>query len=199
MLIVRGFSLVELAISMLITSTLVLFASTGAVALTHTLSQLRLQISLISELRLLSQTVAIQLSRAGYIKLPFEQIVVDPSLLPPEPSISHHPLSPANSCILFAYDKNQDGTITAHSPSEWLGFRLHNGALEYRVAQRLCDQGGWYDLNDSKKFRVTTFNIVPIGKADHAQVYEIHITLETLTSTRLEAEKTLLIRVPNVR
>lgn len=199
MLNVKGFSLVELTVSMLVATTLILFISSSAVAFTQTLKQFRHQLALNSELRLLSQTVATQLSRAGYIKLPFEKITLDPSLLPPNPVISHHPSSPANSCILFAYDKNHDGTISAHSPSEWLGFRLHNGALEYRVAQLHCDQGGWYDLNDSESYQVTAFNIRAFGVIDHAQVYEIHISLESKTLIKLKAQRSLLVRAPNAR
>jgi type II secretory pathway component PulJ len=57
----------------------------------------------------------------------------------------------ANSCILFAYDYNDDGVFDDGSVniSEEFGYRLNNGALEVRQSGNSCTAGGWSDLTDT--------------------------------------------------
>jgi|GEM_PF-6508135 len=54
---------------------------------------------------------------------------------------------PTDSCITYAYDEDSSGGI---NNSNAMGYRLHNGAIEVRVAQRTCNSGGWTDITDSQ-------------------------------------------------
>lgn len=65
---------------------------------------------------------------------------------------------PANSCVLFSYDTNHNGLLDESEPNERFGLRLHDGAIESRVAGRSCLQGGWQDLT-SPDIEVTQFSL----------------------------------------
>lgn len=55
----------------------------------------------------------------------------------------------SNSCILFAYDFNDNGTYDNSSGNrEAFGYRLHNKQLETRKGGWSCTQGGWGPLTD---------------------------------------------------
>lgn len=63
------------------------------------------------------------------------------------------------SCIVFAYDRNQDGVVDA---DELGGFRLNAGAVEIRTAGSTADPGScasagntWVDLTDAAFVTVT--------------------------------------------
>ncbi|MDC8832737.1 prepilin-type N-terminal cleavage/methylation domain-containing protein [Alteromonas gilva] len=56
---------------------------------------------------------------------------------------------PANSCILFAYDSNDNGVLDIAGPDERFGFRLREGAIEIRRNGALCTDIGWEDITDS--------------------------------------------------
>ena len=192
-----GLTLVELTISLLISTSLILFATSSAIHIGEGLSHIKQQALLKNELRLLMQTVSIQLKRAGFIALPFNDVVNNnPQLVPPI-LISHHPTSPNSSCVLFAYDKNSDGQITTQLPAEHLGFRLHKNALEYRVDKKNCDQGGWHDMNNTKEIVVSKFSIQLYAVAELAHVYKIDLALESKFNPTLTVRQSLLLRVPN--
>lgn len=53
---------------------------------------------------------------------------------------------PANSCILFSYDRNRDGAFS----QEGFGYRLRDKAIEARQAGNNCTQANWQDLTDPK-------------------------------------------------
>lgn len=62
-----------------------------------------------------------------------------------------------NSCILFAYDLDDDGQLdlgsagagTTSQTHEAFGYRLNDGAIETRQAGALCTEGGWEDLTNN--------------------------------------------------
>ncbi|CAD5266252.1 Prepilin peptidase dependent protein B [Alteromonas sp. 38] len=197
MLTSSGITLVELTIAMAISTTLVLFSAMGAATISKELGYFQQQLALHSELRLLSQSLSLQLQRAGYVARTFEEIFANGVLLPPSIEISHHPLEVENSCVLFSYDKNADGDITHEDPAELLGFRLRNKALEYRVASKSCAQGGWHDLTDASELYVTQFTISLHGEVNRAPVYKVKLALQSKASAKLSAEQHLYIRVAN--
>ncbi|WP_218419142.1 hypothetical protein [Alteromonas lipotrueae] len=197
MLTSSGITLVELTIAMAISTTLVLFSAMGAATISKELGYFQQQLALHSELRLLSQSLSLQLQRAGYVASTFEEIFANGALLPPSIEISHHPLEVENSCVLFSYDKNADGDITHEDPAELLGFRLRNKALEYRVASKSCAQGGWHDLTDASELYVTQFTISLHGEVNRAPVYKVKLALQSKASAKLSAEQHLYIRVAN--
>lgn len=197
MLKVSGFTLIELSIALLISSSFILFATSAAMHIGEGLTRLKQQALLKNEARLLIQTVSIQIKRAGYVAQSFNEVLSHSAQFPGSVVIGNHPSSPANSCVLFSYDKNSDGGISAQLPAEMLGFRLHNHALEYRVDQKSCEQGGWHDMNNTKEFAVTLFSIQPYAIADLAQIYKIDLALESKFDSTLSVQRTLLLRVPN--
>jgi len=199
MLGTRGFSLVELSIGMLMSLSLVVFATAGATKLREALTHLQQQIVVNNELRLLTQTVGLQLRRSGYIAISMDKLLRDLGTLsfPPSPTIGHHPDEPENSCVLFAYDKNSDGIISAHAPAEKLGFRLRSHALEYRVAERTCEQGGWHDMSDTEAIVVTAFSIEPFAIGHQAQVYQLHLEVKSKSHQSVAAQRSFFVGVPN--
>lgn len=58
-----------------------------------------------------------------------------------------------NSCILFAYDADGDGSHDG--ASENFGYRVSNGQLQRRQNSAGCDSGGWQSLTSSAMLRVT--------------------------------------------
>ena len=197
MLTSSGISLVELTIAMAISTTLVLFSAMGAATISKELGYFQQQLALQSELRLISHSLSLQLQRAGFVARSFEEIFANSALLPPAINISHHPLEAENSCVLFSYDKNADGDISHEAPAELLGFRLRNKALEYRVASKSCEQGGWHDLTDASELKVTQFTISLHGEINHAPVYKVELALQSKASAELTAEQYLYLRVAN--
>jgi prepilin peptidase dependent protein B len=197
MLTSSGATLVELTIAMAISTALVLFSAMGAATISQELGYFQQQLTLQSELRLMSRSLSLQLQRAGYVARTFEEIFANGALLPPPIEISHHPLEVENSCVLFSYDKNADGDISHENPAELLGFRLRNKALEYRVASKSCEQGGWHDLTDASELNVTQFTISLHGEVNRALVYKVKLTFQSKASVELSAEQHLYIRVAN--
>ncbi|MGJ8693703.1 MAG: hypothetical protein ACSHW0_14645 [Thalassotalea sp.] len=66
-------------------------------------------------------------------------------------TIAQYGSEAANSCILFAYDYNDDGVFDDGilNTSEEFGYRLNDGALEVRQGGNSCTIGGWEDLTDT--------------------------------------------------
>jgi prepilin peptidase dependent protein B len=197
----RGFSLTELMIALAIGAVVILFATTSVLGLAHSLNTLNQRLVLESELRLLTQTISLQLARAGYLAKTHNASNTGNIrlLTPPAPSIliDKHPTGAPNSCVLFAYDKNHDGNISVVAPSEMLGFRLHDNALEYRVAGKSCSQGGWHDLTDSKKMVVSAFTLTPLSHSLNEQVLQINLAVHATHNTALTSSTRLAIRVNN--
>lgn len=73
-----------------------------------------------------------------------------------------------NSCILFAYDWDDDGSLDLGSAGvasegtddtfELFGYRINDGAVETRKGGNLCTEAGWEDLTDIKFVTITDFN-----------------------------------------
>jgi len=78
-----------------------------------------------------------------------------PSVFANSITVSAFPGEAANSCILYAYDSNDNGVLDVVGSNENYGFRLRDDALEMRVGGAACDAGGWHDLSDLAVVRVT--------------------------------------------
>lgn len=86
--------------------------------------------------------------------------------------------APSATCILFAYDKNKDGTLPSlntSSEDERFGYRLSNGILQSRAATDSsfsCTQGSWENLTDGRvdvtnlSFTITSNTIFVNGVDD---------------------------------
>ncbi|WP_258240033.1 hypothetical protein [Pseudidiomarina homiensis] len=58
----------------------------------------------------------------------------------------------ANSCVLFSYDEDADGTHDGSS--ENMGFRVRENQVQRRQASAGCDGGGWQNLTSSEMLLV---------------------------------------------
>jgi prepilin peptidase dependent protein B len=158
---VTGFTITELMVAIalglaIIGSVLIGYLATYSSAL-HTLKSSRLNQDLSALMSLMSSDIR----RAGYNgkhhisheKNPFNSSG-DTALAVFDNMNSEHPEGPTGrgSCIVFAYDSDQDGAVTA---SELIGFRLNKGVVEMRTAgnrsaPNSCDDPGntWMALTD---------------------------------------------------
>ncbi|NDV92179.1 prepilin-type N-terminal cleavage/methylation domain-containing protein [Alteromonas sp. 345S023] len=201
MLSKTGFSLTELIVALAIGAAVILFATSSVLSLAHSLNTLNQRLVLESELRLLTQTISLQLSRAGYLAETGEthnngslSLLTAPA---PAILIDKHPTGAPDSCVLFAYDKNHDGKISLAAPSEMLGFRLRDKALEYRVAGKSCSQSGWHDLTDSKKMVVSAFTLSPVYHSLSEQVIQVYLAVHTTHNPALKSTSSIVIKVNN--
>lgn len=158
-----GTTLVELMISMSIG-----FASLTAMAslVGHGIS---LNSQLISKSRLQEEINAItgllinDIKRAGFNANTLD-IVVDPvNVVSPfrqSLQVDNYPGETSNSCILYSYDRNENGLLDAVNPNEYFGFRLKDKAIEIRIDGLNCDSNGWHDLTDPNVVEVTSLQFV---------------------------------------
>lgn len=160
-MLARGFSLTELLMA-LGTGAIVITAGGSLVSTIISRSvALDRQQSLVEEALLLKRTIRRELQRAGSFSASLPgRLALRPNPFASEWQIASHPDEPADSCVLFAYDKNQNGELDL-IPSERYGLRLRNSAIELRVAGRSCQQNGWQDLT-SPDIRVTRFEITAL-------------------------------------
>lgn len=195
----HGFTLVELMLSVAIGAALLTSAITFMLTLGHAMYQIQQQVILEGELRLLTQTLTLQLSRAGYLASPHNDSTLVNNLVLNDTLaniyVGHHPNAPQHSCVLFAYDKNKDGVISLASPSEHFGFRLNNKALEFRVAGKSCEASGWHDITDTSKTHVSVFEIKP--KQDVQSAWVVRLTLQSAHQEGLTSSRTFLISTSN--
>jgi len=73
-------------------------------------------------------------------------------------SVSEFPGEAANSCIVFAYDSNDNGVLDNAAPDENFGYRLRDGTVEIRRNGAACIDTGWEDLTDSDVIDVTALS-----------------------------------------
>ncbi len=159
MLAARGYTLVSIMVGLTLSALLL----TGALQWArHTLllhQHLLLTMRMENELARLLQLITTELRRAGYdaqaaARLLNQQPRSDSPFVPAL-AVNSYPGEVAHSCILFHYDKNQNGRLDGHAPAEQLGFRLHDGTVEYRVDGRLCHHSGWHDLTSKSVLTIT--------------------------------------------
>jgi prepilin peptidase dependent protein B len=165
-----GTSLVELMISMAIG-----LASLTAMAslVGHGIglnSQLLAKSRLDEEINAIAALLVSDIKRAGY-DANMIRLVSDPSL-PVSPFadsllVSNYPSEVANSCVTFAYDRNQNGQLDTQNTNEHFGFRLKDKAIEMRIDGLACNAGGWHDLTDPNVVKVSKLQFSVQGHARH--------------------------------
>lgn len=161
MLRTKGITLVELMIALLVAAIIIVgvmavFVSVvrhgrGDVQVAHLESNLHKVVS----------AIARDVGRAGYwasaeqsATNPFTQAGTDISV------------NAAHNCVLITYDHNSDGTLPAvntGSDDERYGYRLMNGAIQYRPNDASFDcnasSTSWTDLTDSNVVTITNFSV----------------------------------------
>ena len=168
----RGASLIELMIAMALglgsLSVIATVIGYGIGANGKLLANSRLS----EEINAVGSLITRDIKRAGY-SADTIALVTDPTASPSAFAnsvvVSRHPDEIADSCIVFAYDRNSNGLLDTVGGNENFGFRLRSGAVEIRKAGAACADGGWENLTDvdmvtitelSFSLTQTTFNTV---------------------------------------
>ena len=191
-----GVALTEFLIASALATSFLLSVTTGVATFKHHLTLSQHQVLLTNELRLIRATLSMQLKRSGFYHTS-PTTSLNNTGLSPAITIGQHTAESANSCILFNYDKNQNGTIDTASVSEQIGFRLRNGSLEYRMAGRTCDQSGWHDLTDIQSINVTRFEAIQYAASEEGALYNISLAMACAHFPDIAVATTLLVQVPN--
>ncbi len=161
-----GFSLTELLIGSVLGLTVISGGVYAYISINESshrhLDKLRLE----HELRSIIAVMKRDLRRAGYwnwypksTRSPADNPFMAPALRPTTGRASEG--EPAESCIAFSYDLDQDGLVSDDS-MEFFAYRLRDGAIEMRSSGNTpsCQEGIWQDVTTSI-VNVTTlhFNI----------------------------------------
>lgn len=157
MLSCRAFTLIELLISLLLGSMVVLAITTALVNVSQQILWLQQVSRLNNELSVVSSLIEQQMLNMGYDAHAIIRKQSVPRQLSPFAKslvISAYPGEQTDSCILFSYDKNHDGKLSLKSPNERFGFRLNNKAIEFRIKGADCAKKKWQDLTDSKNISI---------------------------------------------
>jgi len=156
-----GVTLIEMLIALAISSIILVGVVSFYAFATHNSKKSLEIMRLDQELYLVMDVMEKDLRRAGYwsnaqtdigtgnITNPFMQAETDIQI--------------NNSCILFSYDKNNDGALPdlGDANDERYGFRLSNNIIQYRVSSGnfSCDNDtGWVDLTDPNVINVSNLS-----------------------------------------
>ncbi|OUS30402.1 hypothetical protein A9Q98_05265 [Thalassotalea sp. 42_200_T64] len=174
-----GFTLIELMLSMvfglIVLSGLTSVYLAVVTSSTETLKNTKLN----SQLMTIMGVMADDIRRAGYwsnsnllapTDNPFNQ--VDDSRLVIVTSVANNTkiVDDSNvdgSCILYSYDRDEDGLVDNSSSSfEYYGFRLIGGTVQVRSSGSVtqgdsCTNGNWYDLSDDDLYQIDTLTFNP--------------------------------------
>lgn len=190
----RGASLVELMIGMVLG-----MASIGAIASLVGMGigvngKLLAKSRLNEEIKVIMMLMERDIRRAGYSG-DTQAMVGDPAASPSpfagSLAVSQYPGEATNSCITYAYDRNQNGSLDVMASNENFGFRLRNGAVEARIDGLGCTEGGWQDLSDPNTITVTLLEYDLTTLVDNnVTSYQVDINLEA----RLKAKPNMRLR-----
>ncbi|MCU7555729.1 hypothetical protein OCL06_14145 [Alteromonas sp. ASW11-19] len=197
---IRGVTLVGLLVSLAIASAFFASAATLTLQQLARLAVLHHQLMLEEDIRLLIRAIRTELQRGGYVALPLSQRLSPPpaAAVFGQLTLAAYPGEPAGSCVLFAYDKNKNGTPNSLNPAELLGFRLRDGALEYRMAGRNCTQGGWQDITSSAHIRLRQFVIGAPVAAGYGAALPVTLAGESVANPNLQHSVTFTVPMPNI-
>lgn len=154
----RGWSLIELLLALLLASLMSLALGSCALALLHHHQQQQRLNQLTDDLLLVAGFISRELRRSGYWG--------EGAALWQQPQ--HNPflaffVSADGHCLLYRYDLNGDGLLqggagpspwhalaSEANPSERFGIRLRDGALQLRKDDAACDSAtGWETLTST--------------------------------------------------
>ncbi|MCW8092917.1 prepilin-type N-terminal cleavage/methylation domain-containing protein [Alteromonas sp. ASW11-130] len=194
----RGFSLMELLITMTVSITLFAGVISLITQLLVSQRQITANLALENELSLVGQIMTDEIRRAGFNQHAIAMFSAKSSspFTPPIALFSTEDEGVTN-CILFSYDKNQNGMLDTETPDERFGFKLNNQAIEIRRDGAPCDKGGWHDLTDPRTVKVTAFILNKLTSPNAPNFLQINIKAHHAKFTQLQREKHLYVRLEN--
>lgn len=210
-----GFTLMELmvalAINMLLITALVAIFSNNLYHYNKTLSTNQLN----QQLQAAMTLMATDIRRAGYWANANSNVGTSPNNNPFMSTSSGTDVSTAvsDSCILFAYDRNNNGTlpsISSASDDERYGYRLKNGVLQTRPYGATFDctaaASNWENVTDSAititalTFTLTTKTITAGSNSSGTLIMrsvDISITGQLASDTSITKTLTQHVRIRN--
>jgi len=100
---------------------------------------------------------------------------------------------PSSSCILYAYDFDDDTVLdingaagTLGDTNEFFGFKLEDGAIKIRsskIADNDCVGDGWESITVSDMIEITHLQFSSLAIGAQAAVANVHPALSALSST----------------
>lgn len=203
----KGFTLVEMMISITLGSVLIL-AVTSVFSSTLTINRKSIQFSQLNEEIQGAMTLMVRdMRRIGYWANSSDS-VTDPSgnaktfANTIDTSVVYGS-EDALSCITYAYDLDNDGTLdsAAGIANENMGFRLKNEQLEKRTNGLACSADGWTAMTDSDFTTVDalSFNVTS-NTSNNVTSRVITITLTMRLVENIAISRTLVesVAVRNV-
>jgi prepilin peptidase dependent protein B len=178
----HGLSLIELMITMAIG--LMMMAALSAVfANTIGVNSRSLQLSqLQEESTVVMELMASDLRRAGF-RANAHLVVVDPDNASTDFNdsvvVSHHPDEAPQSCVLFRYDANQNGSFDGSA--ELFGYRLRSGQVQRRQDAADCGSAGWQALTSADMVAVESLTFTLTERSSGTLLEQI-ITLALTTA-----------------
>ena len=157
----RGFTLIESLIALLLGSVslmaLVSLVSSSLAISNDIIQKSRLQEALGNIISRITEDVR----RAGYAGnslIVLSDPDVTSTVFNQAIELSEYPGEAVNSCILYSYDRNDNGILDTNSPSELFGFRLRDKSIEIRKNGAGCTASGWEDLTEASIVEVDQFS-----------------------------------------
>ena len=193
-----GFTLPELLLASGLGLTFVAGTSTLVAHLMVTQQQLSDAFLLELELERVSHILTEDISQSGFSAAALTQFTQRGGYVNPFAQALHIGQKPAemtHSCILFAQDFNANGTIDTAPHQEQLGFRLHDKALERRVAGADCGKGGWQDVTNPSMFAIDTLAFTLTSQLQ-TSVLTISLTMSLASQAAIsrQTELTVVLR-----
>lgn len=208
----RGVTLTEVLVAtvlstILLASGLAMFMSTAKYS-TDTMEKIKLN----QELMLTLESIAADLRRAGYWSNAVNMVNAMSNSNPFMTAGTDISISAGQDCVLFSYDRNDDGTIpmlNSGSDDERYGFRIRNGAVQARQtgASFNCtaNSNEWQDITDKSTITVTGLSFVPEtrvisnnlgnGGTSYMDIRNVLITISGYHVNKPTLTKTLSYRV----
>jgi len=163
-----GFTLPEVMLAMGIGSMLLLGAAQTFPLLRQHSQDLAQRFQLDQLMRKTLFTLEKDLRRAGYCagKCQGKAVV-----------ISHYPGEAKDSCVLLAFDLNNNGRWEEvdRANSEYFGYRLREQAIETQRGVHHCDGSGWERLLDPAEVIVSRFHLTQTYSHDKPALFVVEI------------------------
>ncbi|RDV29325.1 hypothetical protein DXV75_02425 [Alteromonas aestuariivivens] len=198
-----GFTLTELMIACALGLGMYAAVISYSVKLMQNHQKLAERLQLEEELSALTDSMQRELRRAGYHGTITSMMAPDSNwpdnLFAKHTRIEAHAQEAPNSCILFSYDVNHNGSLDTEDPNEQMGFRLKDRAVELRQNGLGCQAGGWHDLTNSRIVQIEelSFSLLPYSPSE-GSLLTIRVQASLKKAPAISHLRILSVRMRNV-